>query len=250
MSVRGFGSGGGGGGGGARMNAHSEAISGGATWHWPLDGDGVESVVGGGALDLTGTLVFDLSGPGTGAVSFLDAKRSTLMQTGAIGAPLRIYGAITVAVWLCRTANQAANTALVGARVSGAAEAHNFPWELGIDQATNAPRVIWHAGAHVAQTSTSATATVIDTWEHWCFTRPTAGTSCKLYKNGVIDGTEFTSLTKATGGTSVTDVSIGENAAGGDEFQGKLFSPIIYEEELSAAQVLALYNSTSSTGSW
>lgn len=244
----------GGGGGGAAgsqiLQPHSEIISGGATWHWPLTGSsGVESVVGGGALDLTGTLSWEHDGPGD-SVGCLRAGLSTVPDTGAIGAAVQIQTAITVAAWIRRYAAISVNTTICGARIPGAGSANNIQWELGIDT-TEKVRAIWQdGGADNTNIAQATVASAVDTWEHWCFTRPTAGTSAKLYKNGVLDGTETTGLNKATGGSNVTAISVGVNSTAGNEYEGTIFSAIVYEEELSAAQVLELYNSTSSTGTW
>lgn len=247
MAIKSFG--GGGGGAATRViQVHDETISGGATWHWPLADDaGVESVTGGSPVDMTGTNFFHPLDP-AGYGGSLDASRSAAIS-GAIGAPVNIYGAITVAAWIRRSASQASNTVICGTRTTGGTSASNSSWELSMET-NDKIRVVWHAGAHVAQTSITTTATVLDTWEHWCFTRPTAGTSCKIFKNGVIDGTEFTGLTIADDGSGVDEVSIGQQGTGGAKFQGDIYSAIVYSEELTPTQVLALYNSTSSTGSW
>jgi hypothetical protein len=207
----------------------------------------VESVVGGVPVDLIGTNEFNPSPPGAGTGS-LQAENSAAIATG-VGAPVRIHTAITVAVWLRRNASQNNNTTLVGPRISSSNESGNVPWELGMNN-SDTVRIVWHEGDHNSVVSTAASATALDTWEHWSFTRPEAGTSCKIYKNGVIVGTEFTGLTKSTGSTAVGVIAVGQFGNLGNEFQGSLFSAIVYEEELSAAQVLALYNSTSSDGSW
>jgi len=75
-----------------------------------------------------------------------------------------------------------------------------------------------------------------------------AGTEVKLYKNGLLNATSG-ALTRADGGTNITDVSIMNNHSTA-EFQGMGRSAIVYDEELNAANVLALYESTSSTGTW
>lgn len=251
MGVQVFGGGGGSvAGANARMVAHDDTLGSGASWHWQLDGDGVDAITGGSPVDLTGTLVHHNSGPGTGAVEFLDSKRSTLVQTGAIGAAIRITGAITVAAWICRTADQTANTCIIGARDTGAASANNIQWELGIDHASDSIRALWQHSSGTSVASVAASAITLDTWEHWCMVRNAAGTAVTIYKNGVIVGTQFTGLTAADGGSSVTDICVGQNDGGGDEFQGNIFSAIVFEEEMNAAAVLALYNSTSSTGTW
>jgi len=238
------------GGGGNILTPHDNTISGGATWAWSLDGVGTEDVVGGSPVDLTlvGD-VFHASGPGT-APALYDAKRSTTAVTGNIGATVRIHTAITVAAWVCRTGTGSGNTAICGARDTGAAEANNIQWELGFENASNKVRVVWQQGSGTSVACVASVALALDTWEHWTFTRPTAGTSCKIYKNGVIDGTEFTGLVKATGGTSVNYISVGQNDSGGAAFPGLMFSPIVFEEELPSATFLALYHSTASTAAW
>jgi hypothetical protein len=226
-----------------RMAAHDASLSGGATWHWPLDGDNVEAVVGGSPVDLTGGGVFHNSGPAVDAVSFFDAKRSTATHdTDVIGAAVRIQTAITVAAWFCRTADNTTNTVICGARISGAGEANNIQWELGITSG-NFIRFIWQFGAaDEIEEGLSGAISTLDVWEHWTFTRDAAGTSAKLYKNGVLDGA-FTGLTKATGGGNVSKIIVGDNTVG-VEAQGNIFSPIVFEEEFDAATVLALYQSS------
>jgi hypothetical protein len=171
------------------------------------------------------------------------------VDTGAIGAAVRIQTAITVAAWVRASATQTTNLGICGARVTGAGEANNIQWELGVDSSTDTVRSIWQNGdADNTNVLDATVALVTDVWEHWCCTRNTAGTITKLYKNGSLDATSGT-LIKATGGTNCSAIIIGQNTAG-TEFQGDIFSAIVYEEELDAADVAVLYNSTSSTGTW
>jgi len=242
--------GGAGGGGANHIVAHSESIGGGATWHWtfPDGDDGTESVVGGAPVDLADVVGYAPEPEGdAGTMNAILSTNST--QTGSIGASVRIQTAITVAAWVYRRQTQGTNVPIVGARVVGAGEANNIQWEMGIEATTNKIRSIWQNGA--ADNTNILVASVglaVDTWEHWTFTRNAAGTISKLYKNGVLDATSGT-LIQATGGTNVNRIHVGDNIAGA-EFQGHIKTPIIYEEELDAAEVLALYNSTASNGSW
>lgn len=249
MGINHFGSGAGGGGGSATFTPHNEAAGSGASWAWALDGDGTETVVGGAPVDLVLTAgIFHKSG--VALPELYDAKRSTKAQTGAIGAAVRVTTAITVAAWVCRTGAGSGNTAICGARDTGGAAANNIQWELGYESASDKVRVGWQHSSSTSVWSVASVALALDTWEHWTFTRNAAGTACKIYKNGIIDGTEFTGLTAADGGSSVNSISVGQNDGGGVEFPGMIYSPIVYEEELDADAVLALYNSTASTGAW
>lgn len=245
MGITYYGGGGGAGGGSDVLTPHSEVLGSGATWHWPLVSDGVESVTGGAPVDLTGTLVFDETSPGATAV--LNADKSTSPATGSIGAAVQYHDAITVACWIKRTGTSTANLAIVGPRTTGGGEALNFPWLLDFTYADNKLRAFWQTGAKSGQEVASTVALALNTWEHWTMTRNTAGTTAKLYKNGILDATSGV-LTKGTGGTSQNIIQIAQ--VNGNEFVGSVFSPIVYKEEMDAAGVLALYNSTSSSGEW
>lgn len=230
--------------GGAALQVHDQTLGGGATWHWSLDGSGVESLVGGAPLDITGTLLFDQTSPG--GVEALDNRRSTGLVTGSIGAAVRIHTAITCAAWIKRTGALGGNLGLIGVRGAGSGEANNFPWDFSITSADNKVRAYWQNGNKLGNTLAATTATVDDTWEHWCMTRNAAGTITKLYKNGILDATSGT-LNAPTGSTTQNIISIGVAAS---TFTGDMFSAIVFEEEMDAAGVLALYNSTATTGSW
>lgn len=240
--------GGGAGGGSKYLVPHSEVISGGATWHWPLADDaGVESIVGGSPVDNTGTLVFSPGGKLESGT--LDSTRSSGCETGAIGAPIRIAGAITIAGWFRRNASNGTNLALCGARISGSGPTNNIQWELGLEATTNKCRWLHQHGASDATDGVTATvAMVADTWEHWTATRNAAGTIAKLYLNGSLDVTSATMI-PADGGTAVNQIALCSNLVGA-EFPGNAYSIIVYEEELDATDVAALYNSTCSTGAW
>lgn len=247
MTIKSFG-GGGGGTAVPYMVPHSETISGGALYHWPLT-DAVETIVGGTVYDVTGTLVFTNPKKGDTGFSVLDCKRSTTMDTGAIGATLQIPGAITFACWVYQTANTASNLDPLSARIAGAGSANNTQWGFRSQASDQRMQMWWQDGAaDNVNTVDSTVANPQNEWVHWCGTRPTAGTSGKLYKNGVLD-TSTTGLNKADGGGNTDRCVFGNNRSGA-EFQGDLFSCILYAEEFDATQVLALYNSTSSTGSW
>lgn len=250
MAINNFGSGSGAGGGGANhIVAHSEILGAGATWHWPFVGadDGTESLVGGATVDLVNVVGYPAEPEGTAGV--LDARRSTSsVATGTIGAAVRITGAITVAGWFCRDAANGTNMALIGARIVGGGSANNIQWELGLTSA-NLVRWIHQDGASDNTNIIEATgALTLDTWEHWTATRNAAGTIAKLYKNGVLNATSGT-LIQADGGGNVSKITVA-NSLGGAEFPGLVKTPIIYEEEMDADGVLALYNSTASSGSW
>jgi hypothetical protein len=209
---------------------------------------GVESITGGAPYDMTGTIYETTGGPGD-ELGFIDGARSVSLDTGAIGAAVRITGAITVAMWIKRIGTHTVNVALCGARIAGAGEANNIQWELGYDQATEQVRWIHQDG--VADNTNVVNATVspaLDTWEHWTATRNSAGTIVKLYKNGSLNATSGT-LNVATGGTNISAVTFLSNNTG-DEFNGYGRSAIVYSSEFDATQVLALYNSTASTGAW
>jgi hypothetical protein len=252
MAINHHGGGGSGGGGGGSNYAvpHGEAVAGGATWHWPFNGSdgGVESITGGAPYDLTGTIYETTGGPGA-EMGFIDGARSVNLDTGVIGAAVRIKTAITVAMWIKRIGTNATNVALCGARIAGSGEANNIQWELGYDQATEQVRWIHQDGAADNTNVVNATVSpVLDTWEHWTATRNAAGTIVKLYKNGVLNATSGT-LNIATGGTNIDKITFLSNNTGA-EFNGYGRTPIVYSSEFDAAGVLALYNSTASTGAW
>lgn len=234
--------------GGSRISIpHSESIGAGAKWHWPLD-SAQESVVGGSPVDLTGTLALNPGGPGA-EVGFFDSKRSTSVTTGTIGSAVQIQGAISIAMWIYRTGANTTNLSLCGARIAGAGLANNIQWSL--DYEASSEKVRWihqHGSADATDIVVSPSVVALNTWEHWCAVRNVAGTEVKLYKNGLLNATSG-ALTRADGGTNITDVSIMNNHSTA-EFQGMGRSAIVYDEELNAANVLALYESTSSTGTW
>jgi hypothetical protein len=247
MAIKSFGSGGGGGAvGDPHMVAHSEVISGGATWHWPLDGDEVESVTGGSPVDISsGTLVFSESTPG--AVQTMSCIKSTSPQTGAIGAAVQYHDAITIACWVKRIGGSGGNLSFAAPRTTGGGEALNFPWDLGFTYTDHKVRMQWQYDSKQLSELNATVAMELDVWEHWTGTRNAAGTIAKLYKNGVLDATSGT-LNRGTGSTSQTAIQIMQS--NGTEYNGRAFSIIVYKEEFDADDVLALYNSTSSTGEW
>jgi hypothetical protein len=248
MALNNFG-GGGGSGGTALLQPHDATLSGGATWHWPLNNTAVEAVTGGSPYDVVGTLVFSPDGP-SGEAGSLNCTESTGMVTGNIGEPAEIKTAITVAAWLYREGTPSGNLDLCSARIAGAGSANNTPWALGINSSNQIRS--WHqqGGADAVEEggATANTASALNTWEHWTWTRNAAGTNALFYKNGVL--VETTSgLTAPDGGANVTTLVLGQNKSGG-EIPGRIFSPIVFETEMNAGAVLALYNSTSSIGSW
>jgi hypothetical protein len=250
MAIKSFGGGGGGGAAGdAYMQGHDETLGGGASLHYHLgDSSVVERITGGSPYDLTGNLVWVPAGPGAG-VGHLDAKRSTNMYSGSIGDAIEWSTALTCAAWIYRTAATGANLDIISSRIAGAGLNNNTLWALGCRVTTEKVGWWWQNGSSDnVNEAVSATSSTLDTWEHWTCTRPTACTSGKVYLNGVLDNTT-SSLIAADGGTNTTSVVVGSNKAG-TEFVGNIFSAIVFEEEMDDAGVLALYNSTSSTGSW
>ena len=113
MSLNYLGGGGGGAGGTNLVQPHSESIVGTAQFHWPLNGDGVESIIGGTVYDLTGSPVFTYPIKGAG-ISYMDALRSTTtVDSGAIGAASQRLTSLTVAAWVYKASDVGTNLDII-----------------------------------------------------------------------------------------------------------------------------------------
>jgi len=78
-------------------------------------------------------------------------------------------------------------------------------------------------------------------WHHWVlYADHTSMANCKLYVDGVLQTVDSTSDTGTISAWS--PISIGKGVSAGQYFNGSLDEFAIFDGELSAAQILAIYN--------
>ena len=89
----------------------------------------------------------------------------------------------------------------------------------------------------------SAGTVTIGSWEHWCWVRD--GTSYTIYKNGAVspDGASGTGTSFVRANTTIEFLVTSNNRAASFQYEGLLADLTMWDEALSAAQVLELYNS-------
>jgi Concanavalin A-like lectin/glucanases superfamily len=119
---------------------------------------------------------------------------------------------------------------------TGGIEADNSLFSIAYDTAGT---LTWTQmnGAATASSDTAAPIIGINEWVHITYTRPTAGTSVKLYLNGYLADTSG-ALTLPTGGT-VSELVVGADVARTGVSAVKVARLQIWNTELTAAQVLA-----------
>lgn len=144
---------------------------------------------------------------------------------------LTLSNAMTIGAWVKASST---SSAVILAKNDGT----NFSWELALESGKLIGRV--NAAGNVAQ-STSTVST--STWTYVAMSFD--GSTINLYVNGVLDGT--TSYVSSVNTTTVA-VSIGRRLSGTPGYYNGLLDDVrIYNQVLTADEIMTLYNSSAFT---
>jgi hypothetical protein len=148
---------------------------------------------------------------------------------------LNLTGAMTFAI--IATPHNTATGIIAGWGGNDDTEANNYTWRMAF--VSNSLQYFHEqgAGGDVVFGGTNS-GIVVGQPQHVAFTRDSAGTGLKMFINGTL--VESTTLANAPTGGGSGNFFMGEDQDGTSPFVGSLVSGILFDSELSEAQVLSM----------
>jgi hypothetical protein len=197
---------------------------------WKMDGNAKDSTPQSNHGTVSGaTLTTDRKGQANKAYSF-GGTNDYVSVTNA--ASLQVTSGLTMSAWVKGTDSNAERKVMI----------KNASYQMRLNGAGENPRFscfVWIAGA--AETRVSAASFDDNTWTHYVCTYDANGgaNNLKLYKNGVVSG-----QATRTGNidTNANNFFIGSNGTE-NGWNGQIDDARIYNRALTAAEILALYES-------
>jgi hypothetical protein len=146
---------------------------------------------------------------------------------------LNMTGAITMAAWISPTGFAGAYRRLID---------KGYGTQYQITFGSDEPTTYVYCGIEITGTWRSASLTgsaVMNTWQH--FVCSYDGSNIRIYKNGSLGATSPNYAGSID--TTNNNLGIGSNPGGTENFKGSVDDLRVYNRALSAAEVLAIYNS-------
>jgi hypothetical protein len=204
-------------------------LSKGLIGHWSMNGSAKDATPYGSNGTVTAaTLTTDRKGRSSSAYSFDgtgDYITATVASLPASMSP------ITVTAWI--------NPGTL-ASVKNIVTIYNTTPNQELRFRTNASGQLQLANS-VATVDTAADTLTASTWSHVAFTYD--GTSTRLYVNGVLDSGGASTNAIQSSSAAMNALTIGKGTVGSQDFLGSIDGVRIYNRELSAIELTALYNS-------